>query len=79
MSGKEPSDIGLFRAEFDLCMSILLNGFNLPSERRVALLTLVLSESKPTDTQDGNKYGGDGNLSVSQRVHPVSILAYSTR
>jgi hypothetical protein len=60
-------------------MSIFLNGFNLPPEGRIALVTLVLSESKPADTQDGNKYGDNGNLSPSHPVHPVSILAYSTR
>jgi hypothetical protein len=51
---KEPSDLGLFCATFDLRMSILLYGFNLPPERRVSLLTVVLSDSKPNDAQADN-------------------------
>jgi hypothetical protein len=33
-------------------------------------LTVVLPDSKPTDTYDGNKYGGNGEPSPSHRVHP---------
>jgi hypothetical protein len=69
MSGKELNNIGLFRTSFDLRVGILLNSLNLPSERRVALLTVVLSESKPTNTDDG-KYGENGDPSPSHRVHP---------
>jgi len=76
---EEPSDLGLFCTTLDLRMSILLNGFNLPPERRVSLLTVVLFEPKPTDTQDGNKYGDNGNPFSFHRIHPASIPAYSTR
>jgi hypothetical protein len=33
-------------------------------------LTVVLPESKPTDTYGRNKYGGNGEPSPSHRVHP---------
>jgi hypothetical protein len=70
MSGKELSNIRLFRTRSDLRMSILPNGFNLSPERRVALLTVVLPESEPTDTRDGNKYGENGRPSPSHVFTP---------
>jgi len=82
--GKEPCNIGLFCTTFDLRTCILLNGFNLPSECRVALVTVVLSESKPTDTQDGNKYGDNANPSPSHVFtlsvfNPLRVEAYQGR
>jgi hypothetical protein len=68
--GKEPGNIELFRTRSDLCMSILLNALNLPPERLLALLTVVLPASKPTDGHDGNKYGANGEPSPSHGVHP---------
>ena len=77
-SVKNRANVGLFCTWFELRVSIVLNDFDLPSERRMALLTIVLSESKPTDTGDGNNCGGNGDPVPSYRAHPASILACST-
>ena len=44
---KEPSNVGLLRADFQSLVRIFLNVFDLPCERRAEFLTITLTPEIP--------------------------------